>query len=165
MILLVFMVAMMFFSSRGRKKQEEQIRQMHAQIEPGVWVRTTAGFYGIVSDVDGDVYILQSPSGEESYWDRRAIAVVTDPPFENDEDASLEEDVQELTDPVDAETVEASETEAQPTTDDVVPTDEPTEGGTTAEPAADEAVEEDSEDLWDDSFTGTQKNSAEDPKN
>ena len=92
----ILLIGMMFLSSRGRKKQEEQIRQMHEQIQPGVWVRTGSGFYGIVSDVDGDVYILQSPNGEESYWDRRAIQMAVEPPFENTDDSDIDEQVPEL---------------------------------------------------------------------
>lgn len=164
---------MMFMSSRGRKKQEEQIRQMHSEIQPGTWVRTASGYYGIVSDVDGDVYILQSPSGDETYWDRRAIMSVSEPPFENTDDTVFDEDVPELTDqasgnsenldePVvadsentDSETVEDSEVEPEKVEDPEQVEDKD---------SSDAPVEEDPEDLWDDSFAPNDKKS-DDKKN
>ncbi|MGI6785470.1 MAG: preprotein translocase subunit YajC [Gleimia sp.] len=161
----ILLIGMMFLSSRGRKKQEEQIRQMHEQIQPGVWVRTGSGFYGIVSDVDGDVYILQSPNGEESYWDRRAIQMAVEPPFENTDDSDIDEQVPEL------EALEGSENadtdsvveESEATEEPVVEASEEADSKQDQpEDAVEDPTEEDPEDLWDDSFAPNDKKSEND---
>lgn len=142
-ILLIMLAVMMFMSSRARKKQQEQLEKMHDEIGIGSWVRTASGYYGIVSDIDGDVYILQSPSGDETYWDRRAIAMAAEPPFE----ATLAGD--------DENVDEAEETTAQPEEETVV---EPAQEAL-PEAAVQEADggEEDAENIWDDSFTKSDK--------
>lgn len=163
---------MMFLSSRGRKKQEEQIRQMHSEIGPGNWVRTASGYYGIVSDVDGDVYILQSPSGDETYWDRRAITmVITEPPFENADETDFDEDVLELTDQTseDSENLDESVVADSENTDVETVEDSEVKPEQVANPeqvedkdSSDAPVEEDPEDLWDDSFAPNDKKSEND---
>lgn len=142
-ILLIMLAVMMFMSSRARKKQQEQLEKMHDEIGIGSWVRTASGYYGIVSDIDGDVYILQSPSGDETYWDRRAIAMAAEPPFES----TLAGD--------DENVDEAEETTAQPEEETVV---EPAQEAL-PEAAVQEADggEEDAENIWDDSFTKSDK--------
>lgn len=93
-ILAVGLGLMMWFSSRGRAKQEQMLEQTINSLEPGTWVRTTTGFYGIFSDIDGDVVILETPSGEETYWAKRSIFQIGDPPFastEADDDESVTE--------------------------------------------------------------------------
>ncbi|EPD30429.1 preprotein translocase, YajC subunit [Gleimia europaea ACS-120-V-Col10b] len=142
-ILLVMLGVMMFMSSRGRKKQQEQLEKMHNEIGIGSWVRTASGYYGIVSDIDGDVYILQSPSGDETYWDRRAIATAAEPPFEStlagdDEDV---DEVGEITAQTEEEEVAQPGIEAAPET----PVQEA------------DSDAEDAEDIWDDSFTKSDK--------
>ena len=107
---------MWFMSSQARKKQAKHIEELQRGLEEGVWVRTGSGYYGIVSDVDGDVVILTSPAGDETYWDKRAIAMIADPPFAADLDA-------EQTDVADADSGAATEaddaTEAGADADDV----------------------------------------------
>lgn len=97
LIVVVGLVAMMFFSSRARKKQIAQMEQLQDSLQPGTWVRTGSGMYGIVDDVDGDVVILRTPDGDESYWDKRAISHVQEPPFASDdseaEDEQYEDDL------------------------------------------------------------------------
>ncbi|MDO5721201.1 MAG: preprotein translocase subunit YajC [Actinomycetaceae bacterium] len=85
-MLLVGLLAMMYFSSRGSKKRMQEMQQLQQQLEPGTWVRTGSGMYGIVADVDGEVVILQTPRGEESYWNIKAINSVGEPPFASTQD-------------------------------------------------------------------------------
>lgn len=92
LIVLVGLIAMMFFSGRARKKEVAQMQALQDSLEPGTWVRTGSGMYGIVDDVDGDVVILRTPGGDESYWDKRAISVVQDPPFAVEDDESEDEE-------------------------------------------------------------------------
>lgn len=174
LLVIVGLGLMMWMSSRGQKKQQEQLREMQSQMVPGVWVRTTSGFYGIISDFDGDVVILQTPGGEESYWDRRAVMMVIDnPPFAPDEDLEIpdnaEDLVEEAGESATAQDEPASENprtvsaQESPASDEPVenatPTDAEAATGETAEAKADEILEEeenvkgDPDDLWDDSFT------------
>ena len=61
---------------------DEAEKTMSELMVPGAWVQTYSGFFGRFVDTDGDVIILETPSGEETYWLRAAIRAVTDPPFE-----------------------------------------------------------------------------------
>lgn len=88
-VLVVGMFVMNSFAKKSAKKrQDEQERTMREQMVPGAWVQTFSGFFGRFVDFDGDVVILETPSGEETYWIKAAIRAVNDPPFEaiGDED-------------------------------------------------------------------------------
>lgn len=78
-------VLMLFVLSRSGKKRVAQMEQqreaLRKQLEPGVWVRTTAGFYGKVVEVTGEVVTLENLTGDETLWDVRAIAEVREPSF------------------------------------------------------------------------------------
>ncbi|MDO4888595.1 MAG: preprotein translocase subunit YajC [Actinomycetaceae bacterium] len=69
---LVFLMLWMSYSSR--KARERMARERDALIKLGADVMTTAGFYGTIVDIDGDAITLQSPAGDETVWDRKAIA-------------------------------------------------------------------------------------------
>lgn len=84
--LLAGLLAMFYFSSRSTKRRVAEMERVRSSIEPGQWVRTGSGMYGIVADVDGEVVILQTPRGEESYWNIKAIVSVEEPPFAASQD-------------------------------------------------------------------------------
>ena len=82
-VLVVGMFVMNSFpKTSAKKRQDEQERTMREQMVPGAWVQTYSGFFGRFVDFDGDVVILETPSGEETYWIKAAIRAVNDPPFE-----------------------------------------------------------------------------------
>lgn len=104
-IMAVLLIVMMWFSSRSRKKmqqqQQEQKRLLDEGLVPGVWARTAIGFWGRYVDQDGEVVILETPDGTETYWDRSAIRSVGEPPFASEEPAApLEDAPQEPEKPV-----------------------------------------------------------------
>ena len=118
-ILIVAMVAFMWWSSTSRKKQmakmEQEKRDQLAAVKPGEWVRTRVGFWGRSGDVDGDIVVLETTDGHEMYWEREMIAEIGgQPPL------------------ADAEQVNASEfAGVDETTDEdekVLGLDEPTDG-------------------------------------
>lgn len=126
-IVLAGILLMWWMSSRARQQQLQQMQQLHDSLEPGQWVRTASGFYGIVSDIDGDVVVLQNPAGDETYWDIKAILAVGEPPFETDDedeedtilpDEIIEEDdgaAGETADPlVETDTIDSNEDETKP---------------------------------------------------
>ena len=137
LIMLAIMLAvMMFVSSRARKKQEANMKAMMESLTPGTWVRTGSGFYGIVSDIDGDVVVLESPSGAESYWDKRAIVMVTQPPFAATDD---EDDDVEGADVVDGGMVDDA-TDAAELSEEQTPTSDETATEGTAVDGTDEST-------------------------
>lgn len=93
-VLVVAMFVMNSFAKKSQKKrQEEQERTLREEMVPGAWVQTYSGFFGRFVDIDGDVVILETPGGEETYWLKAAIRAVTDPPFEVLGDSASEEDI------------------------------------------------------------------------
>lgn len=93
-IMAVMLVAMMVLSSRSKKKmlqqQQERERKLTEGLVPGAWVKTAFGFWGRYVDQDGDVVILETPDGTETYWERQSIREVGEPPFAADETAAPE---------------------------------------------------------------------------
>lgn len=82
-LLVVVMLVVLFIQSRsGRKRQQKQAEQIKNGLVPGAWVMTTSGFYGQFVEQDGEVVILQTVDGTETFWLQRAVAqVVDEPPF------------------------------------------------------------------------------------
>lgn len=85
-ILIVFAIFMFFQSRSARKRADQQMQDREEQMVPGAWVMTSAGFYGRFVDRDGQVIILETPDGHETYWNDRAVREVVDAlPFGADE--------------------------------------------------------------------------------
>ncbi|MBE6481835.1 MAG: preprotein translocase subunit YajC [Actinomyces ruminicola] len=100
LILIVMLLAFWLMSRFARKQQQrmmdEQKRRTEEALVPGTWVRTRAGFYGTVVEVDGDVVTLATPLGDETLWAKNAIVGAEEPPFASaydDMDAGAESDV------------------------------------------------------------------------
>ncbi|PID98148.1 MAG: preprotein translocase subunit YajC [Actinobacteria bacterium] len=103
LMLLVLLVLMMVWSARNRKKmlarQEEETKKLAEMLVPGAWVKTSVGFWGRYVDQDGDVVILETADGTETYWDPSVIRLVDDLPFaaesETEEDQETESETEE----------------------------------------------------------------------
>ena len=96
-ILIVAMVAFMWWSSTSRKKQmakmEQEKRDQLAAVKPGEWVRTRVGFWGRFVDLDGDIVVLETSNGHEMYWEREFIAEIGgQPPLADVEQAEADAD-------------------------------------------------------------------------
>ncbi|WP_182140777.1 preprotein translocase subunit YajC [Schaalia sp. JY-X169] len=103
-VLVGGMFVMNSFAKKSQKKrQDEAEKTMSELMVPGAWVQTYSGFFGRFVDTDGDVIILETPSGEETYWLRAAIRAVTDPPFETlgESEDDIEVDVLQIESDVD----------------------------------------------------------------
>ena len=103
-VLVGGMFVMNSFAKKSQKKrQDEAAKTMAELMVPGAWVQTYSGFFGRFVDTDGDVIILETPSGEETYWLRAAIRAVTDPPFETlgESEDDVEVDVLQIESDVD----------------------------------------------------------------
>lgn len=58
-IYAVIIGAMWFFLMRPQKKEQKRVAAMLAALEIGDCVLTTAGFYGVVIDINGDTVIVE----------------------------------------------------------------------------------------------------------
>ena len=82
LIMLVGLMLVSRFANRQQQKMlEEQQRRTAEALVVGNWVKTRAGFYGTVVEIDGDVVTLATPLGDESLWEKSAILGAEEPPF------------------------------------------------------------------------------------
>ena len=119
LLILVVIVGFYMFMIRPQRRRQQQAQQQQNQVVPGARVRTTAGMYATVVDVDGDDVVLEVAPGIEVRYMRRAIMDVVSPG---------EETAEETEEPV---TDSAEDTEDIEDTDwDKVDTDDVAESGT-----------------------------------
>ncbi len=78
LIVLVF-VGFYFLMIRPQRRRQQAVQQQQKTAEPGALVRTTAGMYGTVVEVDGNDVILEIAPGVEVRLLRRAIMEVITP--------------------------------------------------------------------------------------
>ena len=64
LIVLVF-VGFYFLMIRPQRRRQQAVQQQQKTVSPGARVRTTAGMYATVVDVDGDDVILEVAPGVE----------------------------------------------------------------------------------------------------
>lgn len=111
-ILLVLLIAMIWWMSRSQRKRAEQMQEERGKLrdtlEEGQWMRTTSGFYGRFVEIDGDVVVLETPGGEETLWEFAAVQKVDHPPFSQEEDsADLDAELSDLATQADTENSDA----------------------------------------------------------
>jgi preprotein translocase subunit YajC len=104
-LLLLLGVGLLFMVySRGRRQQRE-VTELQARLAAGAEVMTGGGLFATVVDIEGEVVTLETAPGQESRWDRRAIARIVadavDPEDLAEEDADDEDDDLVHTDPQD----------------------------------------------------------------
>jgi len=97
-LILVVVVAFYFLMIRPQQRRKQQAAQQKNNVEVGATVRTTAGMYATVVDVDGDDVILEVAPGVEVRYMRRAIMDVVTPPETTDEDETPADETDEVTD-------------------------------------------------------------------
>jgi preprotein translocase subunit YajC len=84
-LILVVIVGFYMLMIRPRQRRQQQAQQQQNQVLPGARVRTTAGMYATVVDVDGDDVVLEVAPGIEVRYMRRAIMDVVSPGEETEE--------------------------------------------------------------------------------
>jgi preprotein translocase subunit YajC len=107
------------FMIRPQQRRRQQAAQQSNTVAPGARVRTTAGMYATVVEVDGDDVVLEVAPGVEVRYMKRAIMEVVSPgdpvedAYEADADAEDTDDAGEYdadnADGVNAEAGESSE--------------------------------------------------------
>jgi len=114
-VMLVGIVLIFWMMGRRNKKQQGKVEDFRSTLTIGTRVLTLGGMIGVVSDIQGDVVTLRSPSGDETAYTKRAIReAVTDEMW-----AAMIEPVGALDDVLD---------EDEPEESDLTETDQPETG-------------------------------------
>ncbi len=94
-LILIVVVAFYFLMIRPQQRRKQAAAQQSNNVEPGARVRTTAGMYATVVDVDGDDVILEVAPGVEVRYMKRAIMEVVSPGEPVDETETDADDADE----------------------------------------------------------------------
>ncbi len=86
-LILVVIIGVYMLMIRPQRRRQQQAQQQQNTVRPGARVRTTAGMYATVVDVDGDDVVLEVAPGIEVRYMRRAIMDVVSPAEETPEDS------------------------------------------------------------------------------
>ena len=136
-LILVVVVAFYLLMIRPQQRRRQQAQQKSKTIAPGARVRTTAGMYATVVDVDGDDVILEVAPGVEVRYMKRAVMEVVSPADAPDEDVTDDAGA-----PDDEETADDSfDTDSFGETDAAAPESPTAEAGVT-DPIDDETAYE-----------------------
>jgi preprotein translocase subunit YajC len=91
-LILVVVVGFYMLMIRPQRRRREQAAKQQNSLEPGARVRTTAGMYATVVDVDGDDVVLEVAPGVEVRYMRRAVMDVVSPGEDTEETVTDAED-------------------------------------------------------------------------
>ena len=121
-LILVVVVGVYMLMIRPQRRRQQQAAQRQNTVVPGARVRTTAGMYATVVDVDGDDVILEVAPGIEVRYMRRAVMDVVGPAEETDDSYEAEDDEDDEADesgePAEAEDEETAPAESGRTKND-----------------------------------------------
>jgi preprotein translocase subunit YajC len=106
-IFLVAIVALFgllyFVTIRPQRRRQQAAQQTQSQLQPGMRVRTTAGMYATVAEVEGQEVVLEVAPGVNVRFLRRAIMDVI-PDADQDYETGAEE-----SEPAEPETLDETE--------------------------------------------------------
>ena len=78
-LILVVVIGVYMLMIRPQRRRQQQAQKQQNTVLPGARVRTTAGMYATVVDVDGDDVVLEVAPGVEVRYMRRAVMDVVSP--------------------------------------------------------------------------------------
>jgi preprotein translocase subunit YajC len=78
-LILIVVVGFYLLMIRPQQRRKQAAQQRQNSVSPGARVRTTAGMYATVVDVDGDDVVLEVAPGVEVRYMRRAVMDVVSP--------------------------------------------------------------------------------------
>ena len=109
-LILVVVVGFYMLMIRPQRRRAQQAQQKQRDVQVGARVRTTAGMYATVVDVDDDDVVLEVAPGVEVRYMKRAVMDVVSP-GEDTEDtlADSAEDAEDETSDDDWTTVDSDE--------------------------------------------------------
>ena len=86
-LILVVIVGVYMLMIRPQRRRQQQAAKQQNTLLPGARVRTTAGMYATVVDVDGDDVVLEVAPGVEVRYMRRAVMDVVSQGEETPDDS------------------------------------------------------------------------------
>jgi preprotein translocase subunit YajC len=89
LIIVAVLVLMYFVTVRPQRNRQRQVMQTQSNVQPGQRVRTTAGMYATIVEMDGNDVVLEVSPGVEMRFLKRAIMEVL--PDESDEGTGLDD--------------------------------------------------------------------------
>lgn len=92
LLILVVVVGVYMLMIRPQRRRQQQAQQQQNAVRPGARVRTTAGMYATVVDIDGDDVVLEVAPDVEVRYMRRAIMDVVSPGEEPEDSYDADED-------------------------------------------------------------------------
>jgi preprotein translocase subunit YajC len=78
-LLLVVLVGLLLLMNLSRRRQQREQQNLQARLAPGTEVITASGLYATVVSIEDTVMVLETAPGQQSRWDRRAVAKVLTP--------------------------------------------------------------------------------------
>jgi preprotein translocase subunit YajC len=102
-LILIVVVAFYLLMIRPQQRRKQQAAQKQNDLAVGARVRTTAGMYATVVDVDGDDVVLEVAPGVEVRYMRKAVMDVVSPadvPEDVAEDVDLSDEAYEADEPL-----------------------------------------------------------------
>lgn len=81
-LLLLISVGLLVLVLTSRRRQQREQQALQARLVPGAEVMTASGLHATVASLDDTVAVLQTGPGQQSRWDRRAIARLLSVPDE-----------------------------------------------------------------------------------
>ena len=107
LLILVVVVGVYMLMIRPQRRRQQQAQQRQNDVVPGARVRTTAGMYATVVEVDGDDVVLEVAPGIEVRYMRRAVMDVVSPGEEPEDSYETGEDEDESEHGEDEDTAQA----------------------------------------------------------
>jgi preprotein translocase subunit YajC len=92
LLILVVVIGVYMLMIRPQRRRQQQAQKQQSTLLPGARVRTTAGMYATVVDVDGDDVVLEVAPGVEVRYMRRAVMDVVSPGEEPEDSYSADDD-------------------------------------------------------------------------
>ncbi len=119
-VLIVAMVAMMWFQSRNAKKRQAEMRSFHDSLEPGTEVITIGGIIGKIVSVDTqyEEIVLDSQGSLLRVSFRAVNRVYVRPAFISDEEAEANEKMEAKADIEETDKQDVSKPTAESTEED-----------------------------------------------
>jgi preprotein translocase subunit YajC len=108
-LILVVIVGVYLLMIRPQRRRQQQAQQQKNTVLPGARVRTTAGMYATVVDVDGDDVVLEVAPGVEVRYMRRAVMDVVSPGEETPDDSYSDSEDEHAEDDGEPDTAEPEE--------------------------------------------------------
>jgi preprotein translocase subunit YajC len=91
-LLLLVSVGLLVLLVTSRRRQQRAQQSIQSQLLPGSEVMTGSGLFATVVSIEDSVVVLETAPGQQSRWDRRAVARVLSTPDDGTADDGTDDD-------------------------------------------------------------------------